>query len=118
MPKSPDEVLTAIGNALVNDGYIKKFELGDQSMRKKGVVSKYRVLHLALNDGPNLFIVSHHDPEQAILNLTGKACPRTLVDLAKKYRRLNIEREQVLTVQAAVRKMVGHFRNYSSGNRT
>jgi len=117
MPKSPDEVLTAIGDALVNDGCVKKFELGAQVTSRKGEVWTARTLHLTLNDGPPVVIVGHHNLEEAILTLTGKACPRFFVDLAKKHRCLNIEREQVLTAKAAVQKILNHFRSYSTSNR-
>src|SRR5664280_499437 len=79
----PDEVLTAIGKALVNGGCIKKFELRDHITNRKVDLRPDRALHLTLNDmnSPSLVIRSTHDREQRILTLTGNSCPETQVDL-------------------------------------
>ena len=112
MPRMPDEVLTDIGNALIRKEYITKFELGERPTHRKDDVWTDRILQLTLNDGHTLVILGHHDMEQAILTLTGNTCPRILVDLAKKHRHLNVDREQVVTTEVAIRRILKHLQGY------
>lgn len=113
MPIVPDAVLTDIGNALIRVEYITKFEIREQTTYRKGEVCTDRILQLTRAGGHPIIIVGHHDVELGIMTLTGAACPRLLVDLSKKHRRLNIEFEQVITTKAAIRRILKHLRGGS-----
>ena len=109
MPRSPDEVLAAVGNALLRGEHITGFEIRDQLSSSNGEMRTDRTLHFTLKDGPRLVMMSQYNMEQGILTLTAKACPRILVDLAKKCRRIQIERQPVVSVKVAIQEILKHF---------
>lgn len=108
---TPDEVLTAIGNSLVNEQCIKSFEIRDHITNRKVDGRTDRTLHLTLNDmnGPPLVIRSRHDREQRVLTLTGNACPETQVDLIQPCRGFDVNKKPAVAVDAAVRIVLDHF---------
>ncbi len=108
---TPDEVLTSIGNSLVNGGCIKSFEIRDHVTNRKVEDRPDRTLHLTLNDvtGPPLVIRSRHDREQRVLTLTGNACPETQVDLIEPCRGFDVNKKPTVAVSAAVRIILEHF---------
>jgi len=106
---TPDEVLTAIGNSLVNEQCIKSFELRDHVTNRNVDPRPDRALHLTLNNGPPLVIRSIHDREQRVLTLTGNACPETQVDLIQPCRGFDVNKKPAVAVGVAVRIVLDHF---------
>ena len=109
---TPDEVLTAIANSLVNEQCIKGFEIRDHVTNRNVDPRPDRALHLTLNNGPPLVIRSTHDREQRVLTLTGNACSETQVDLIEPCRGFYVNKKPAVAVAVAVRIVMEHFQKH------
>ena len=111
---TPDEVLHAIGNTLLNEGCITNFRLQDDTTQDNGKALKDRILVVKLNgsDGTEFTIESQCNQNQNVLTLTDEICPEICVDLAQTYRNIRVQGKAVVPVGSAVRNILNHYRSY------
>ncbi len=117
---TPDDVLQAIGNTLLNEGCITEFRLQDDAAQEESELWKDRTLVVKLNssDGTEFTIESQCNQNQNVLTLTGEVCPDITVDLAAKYRNIRVEGKAIVPVGSAVRNILNHYRSYLVSNAT
>jgi len=114
---TPDEVLHAIGNTLLNEGCITEFRLQDDTTQGNNDVRRDRILVVKLNgaDGTEFNIESRCNQNQNVLTLTDEICPEIRVDLAATFRNIRLEGQSIVPVGSAVRNILNHYRSYLMG---
>ena len=111
---TPDDVLKAIGNTLLNEGCITEYHLQDDVAQEESELCKDRTLVVKLNssDGTELTIESQCNQNQNVLSLTREVCPEIIVDLAAKYRNIRVAGKAIVPVGSAVRNILNHYRSF------
>lgn len=98
---NPVQVLTAVGDSLINGGCIQSYAPPTET-----------TLTVLVKQGVPLTITCHHDPNAQVLTFTSGVCIGLQIDLRDSLRPLvrMIRENVVVEVGAAIQMVVDYFR--------